>query len=83
MRFLAFVGLLVIGCTNESGSRRALEAMGFTDIRLEGFAFTGCSDSDSTCTQFTAKRGDMTVHGVVGCGLEGFPLSKGCTVRVE
>lgn len=41
------VAAATAGCTNESASRRALEAHGFTDIRFTGYRLTGCDEEDS------------------------------------
>jgi hypothetical protein len=81
--YAIILALILLGCTNETGSIRALKASGCTDISLQGYALTGCSDSDSTCTEFKATCNGQHVSGVVGCGLEGFPFAKGCTVRFE
>ena len=60
-------------------SGRQPDEHGFTDVKIGGYSPFGCSESDDTCTEFTAKRGDRAVRGVVGCGY----LFKGCTVRFE
>lgn len=77
MKALALLALLTIGCTDESGSRRALENQGFSDIQLTGYAWWGCGDSDSFRTNFTAKNPTgRQVSGVVCCG-----MMKSCTIR--
>jgi hypothetical protein len=69
--------LLLASCTNVSGTRRALVAMGFTQIETHGYAVFGCGKDDLTCTKFTAvSPNGATVKGVVGCG-----WFKNCTVR--
>lgn len=68
---------MLCSCTDEDGTRRALEKQGFTDIRTEGYAFYACSDNDNYATKFTAKNPNgQTVSGVVCCG-----VLKSCTVR--
>lgn len=81
MRFLIFfIVTLALSCTNESGARTALEGAGYDNIEFHGYSMQ-CSDSDSTCTEFTATgpTGRM-VHGAVGCGYSS-GCSKGCTIR--
>ncbi len=76
---LVGVALLVMGsgCTDEKGSRRALESMGFTDIRLTGYAWFGCGRYDDYHTRFEARNAKgVPVSGVVCCGID-----KACTVR--
>lgn len=74
---LVSVVLFAIGCTDEDGTRHALEQQGFYDIRTEGYAWFGCSDSDNFATRFTAKNPNgQPVSGVVCCG-----MLKSCTVR--
>lgn len=69
--------ILLSGCTDNTGAKRALEAHGFHDIQLNGYAYFGCSDNDYFNTAFSAKNGNnQTVSGVVCCG-----LLKSCTVR--
>ena len=73
------LGILVLAaCTDEDGSRRALEAQGFTEIELTGYNAFGCSDSDSFHTGFRAKNATgKVVEGVACCG-----VLKDCTLRV-
>lgn len=79
-RLLTFLLLVwAFGCTDERAARRALEAHGFTDIEFHGYALDRCSDSDDTCTEFSATGpSGRKVRGAVGCGVG---CSKGCTVR--
>lgn len=77
----AVLGLsaLFAGCfTGDDEARRAAEAAGMSDVRLDGTAWFACnSDQDKTGLRFTATnpRGQR-VSGVVCCG-----ILKGCTVR--
>jgi len=68
---------LLVACTDERGSLRALRSAGYTDITLTGFEPFGCGEDDLTSTGFRAKspRGEP-VSGVVCCG-----MLKSCTVR--
>lgn len=73
--------VVTAGCTDEAGTRRALEGAGYTSIELTGHEWTTCGN-DETCTGFeaigpTGKR----VSGAVGCGYTG--CSKGCTIRLH
>jgi len=76
MKFLV-AAILLIGCTDEAGTRRALEGEGFTDISVNGYDAWSCGKDDTYATKFTATnaRGKV-VSGVVCCG-----DFKGCTVR--
>lgn len=77
MKRLLLVALLATACTDESGSRRALEAQGFTDVVIDGYAWFGCSEDDHFHTSFHAKNATgHPVSGVVCCG-----VLKNCTVR--
>lgn len=61
---------------------RILNSQGYTNVDIQGTAFTGCAKEDSplNSVQFTAKGvNQATVHGVICCGL----LLKGCTVRID
>jgi len=48
--------LLCVGCTNESSSAEALDAMGFTDVHFTGYSFFACSKDDEYHTGFKAKN---------------------------
>jgi hypothetical protein len=75
---VAIVALLA--CTNEDGARRALEGAGYTRVTITGYRYTGCGDSDSTCTGFDAVGPTgRAVTGAVGCGR----VFKGCTIRTD
>lgn len=66
-----------IACTDENGARRALNAQGFTDIKVTGYSYFGCGKDDQYHTGFTARNSMGTpVEGVVCCG-----ITKNCTVR--
>jgi hypothetical protein len=68
----------LLGCEVSDGdARRALEASGFDDITLTGYAWFACGKDDAFASSFRAvnARG-AEVSGVVCCG-----LWKSCTVR--
>lgn len=65
------------GCTDEPRTRSTLRNFGFTDVRVTGYEYWGCSDSDNYHTGFTAKNAQgAEVSGVVCCG-----FAKACTIR--
>lgn len=77
------VAILLSGCTDEDGARRALTAQGFHDIRTTGYRFFGCDSGkgsdDYWHTGFEAV-GPTGVHvtGIVCSG-----ILKGQTVRFD
>lgn len=81
-KILSFVLIAgILSCTNEDDSRDTLEAQGYTNIELTGYAWNRCAESDSTCTGFVAVGPTgLTVRGAVGCSRTG--CGKGCTVRI-
>ena len=69
------------GCfpMGEESATRAVEAMGLTDVKIEGMAVFGCSNDDNFRSRFSATNPKgQRVTGVV-CG--GF--FKGSTVRFD
>jgi hypothetical protein len=78
-RMTMIVLIAIAGCTDSDGARKALEGAGYADIKLTGYAFTGCGEHDWTSTGFKAKGPTgKSVDGVV-CG--GWP--KGSTIRTR
>ncbi|WLR90898.1 hypothetical protein [Shinella zoogloeoides] len=79
---LAFLGLITValhGNVDPATARRALEAQGLTNVRLDGYSFLGCSRGETYSTSFRALGANgKPVSGVV-CG--GF--FKNVTVRYE
>lgn len=56
----------------------AVEAHGFSDVEIGGWAPLQCGKDDSVCRSFTATNGKgERVNGAVGCGF----FFKSCTVR--
>lgn len=69
---------LLGGCTSERDARRALEAEGYSDIRITGYNFFACSKDDFFHTGFEAKnREGKRVTGTVCSGL----FFKNATIR--
>lgn len=78
LTLILFALISLVGCTDSESTRQILSQQGYTDIKIEGYAFTGCSEDDKVHTEFTARSPNGTyVQGVVCCGL----LFKNCTVR--
>jgi len=79
---LAVLGLITfatMGNVDPATARRALEAQGLTNVRLDGYSFLGCSRGETYSTSFRAIGvNGKPVSGVV-CG--GF--FKNVTVRYE
>lgn len=80
MKQILFIALLAAGlggCYSNSDTRKAVEAMGFTDVETHGHSFTGCGEDDTFATKFDAvsPTGEH-VSGVVCSG-----WLKGATVR--
>lgn len=70
--------LFMAGCTDETGSRKALNNAGFTDIQITGFEPFVCGKDDTYATGFTATNPvGRRVSGTVCCGV----WDKGCTIR--
>lgn len=77
---IAIVALLAVGCTDPSGATRILEANGFTDIQLTGYAWLSCSDKDTYQTGFIAKGPTgVRVEGAVCAGM----FFKNSTIRFD
>lgn len=81
LRILALASVVVglAGCTvSEPRATSAVEAMGFSDVKLGGPSLFGCSDKDTFTRTFTATAANgKRVHGVICKG-----LMKGATVRL-
>jgi len=67
------------GCTDEPAARKALNASGFTDIKITGYSFFGCDKHDTFSTGFEARGpSGQFVTGVVCSG-----WMKGATIRFD
>jgi hypothetical protein len=81
MKKLLLLALIVTlsGCTAARSSKRALEAAGYTNIEMKGYAFFGCDDNDRFHDKFTATGPTgVQVSGVVCSG-----WFKGSTIRLD
>jgi hypothetical protein len=76
--FLILLTILSTGCTRPDHSYQVLQAQGYSNISITGYAWFGCSEDDWFKTKFVATGPTGTqVNGVVCSG-----LFKGSTVRV-
>ena len=79
-RIILAAAIALAGCTNADGTRRVLEAQGFTNIEVKGYSLFGCSKDDTYHTAFEATGpSGKRVSGVVCAGL----FFKGATVRFD
>lgn len=84
MKKLLLISVLAItallsGCTNTSKAEEVLMKNGYTNIKMTGYSFFGCSDSDSFSDGFEAKSPNgSNVVGVVCSG-----MFKGATIRFD
>jgi hypothetical protein len=77
MKKILAVIVLALGCTDDSGSTNALKSAGYSNIKLTGYSFFSCSDSDTFATGFVATNPvGQRVNGAVCCG-----WIKNCTIR--
>ncbi|STQ71485.1 hypothetical protein [Hafnia alvei] len=78
MNKLILIGaLLLAGCTDPTEATKVLQDNGYTDIRIGGYSWLGCSENDQFSTEFIAKSSTgRDVKGVVCSG-----WMKGSTVR--
>ena len=69
------------GCApmNADKARRAVEAVGVTDVQINGIAILGCGEKDMFRSKFTGK--DSKGNPVSGAVCGGF--FKGATVRFD
>lgn len=79
-KFIIMLALLgLVGCTNEKAAIKALDGAGYSNIRITGYKFFGCSEDDLYHTGFTATGPTgKPVTGVV-CDA---PL-KSSTIRLD
>ena len=70
-------------CSDPEKATKVLEDAGYTDIKITGYRFTGCSDDDNIHTGFEAKS--LTGNDVTGtvCGQWAPFFPKGSTIRVD
>ncbi|VVE90292.1 hypothetical protein [Pandoraea bronchicola] len=82
MRLVALAALLALlsACTDPDTARRALEGAGYTDVRIGGYSYFGCSEKDSFSTAFTAKGPTgVPVSGAVCSNV----IFKNATIRLN
>lgn len=77
--FLALALVLTLsGCTNKTQAERLLEAQGYENIKMTGYAWFACSEDDFFSTGFMATTANGSfVSGAVCSGL----FFKGATIR--
>lgn len=76
--FIISMVLLICSCTNRNDAERALSSAGYTDIKVQGYDWFGCSKDDFYHTKFVAKNpAGQYVKGTVCSGL----LFKNATIR--
>ena len=69
---------LITACSNSNDAMKALDSMGFTEIKTTGYSWFSCSESDFYSTGFIALNlQGKVVRGAVCSGL----LFKNSTVR--
>lgn len=71
--------LCMVGCSSPKDAQKALEGAGYTEVRITGYRFFGCSKDDAFSTGFTAK-------GPTGKEVSGVVCSdwfKGSTIRTD
>lgn len=76
---LAMAIVLMVGCTDNHGAVRILEAQGYTKIEMTGYKPFACSKDDTLQTGFKAEINGRTVSGTVCSGL----FFKGNTIRFD
>jgi len=77
---VAIAALVALGaCTDADNARRALSTAGYSDIRIEGYAWFGCSEDDTFATRFKAKG----PSGVEASGQVCSGWLKGSTIRLD
>lgn len=80
-KFLVIIATLcVTACTRQDNATRILQEQGYTDIKITGYNWFGCSSDDSTHTGFIAKSATgATVEGTVCAGW----VLKNSTIRFK
>lgn len=69
---------VLCSCTAPTAARKALDAQGFTDIEITGWAPFSCGEDDAFSTGFRARNvNGKVVQGVVCSGL----IFKNSTIR--
>jgi len=73
---IAFLLLLLVGCTDENGARKALTDQGYTNIEFTGYDFWTCGDDYTFHTGFRAQSiAKKQVEGAVCSGwMKGYSI---------
>lgn len=75
---LITICIFICSCTNPKDANKALESMGFTNIKMTGYSLFACSEDDFYHTGFEAVNSQgKVVSGTVCSGL----FFKNSTVR--
>lgn len=78
-KYLLAIGFLfLVACTDPKNAQRILENDGYTDIKFTGYGLFSCSKNDFYHTEFSAKKGNKEIEGVVCSGL----IFKASTIRL-
>jgi len=77
---LFFFVACLVACTNPDHATRVLQDAGYSEIKLTGYRWMGCSKDDHYADGFEAKG--PTGHHVTGIVCSGL-LFKGATIRVD
>lgn len=80
MVLVLFVAMLFSACTDERGARNTLIGAGYHPMRVGGYGWASCGESDVFSTRFTAWSPDST-RKVSGCVCRGW--LKGNTIRFD
>lgn len=54
--YIIVLSALMSACTNPKDAKKALESMGFTDIKITNYKWLACSDQDFYHTGFIATN---------------------------
>lgn len=84
-RAFAAIGLIIVsvaiaGCSDSEHATRVLQQSGYSQIKIGGYSFFGCSEDDTYHTSFTAVG--PTGHQVSGVVCSGL-FFKGSTIRLD
>lgn len=77
---LVLVTLFLSACTQPNDATRVLENSGYSNVKIEGYAWFACSDDDAFSTKFSATGPTgRPVSGAVCSGL----FMKNSTIRLD
>jgi hypothetical protein len=78
-KIIIALACILSGCTAEDSAVRALKQAGYTDIKIEGYAFFACGEDDTFHTKFIANG----PTGVISTGVVCSGIFKGSTIRLD